>query len=76
VTGEGHLDPQSFEGQVVGGVAPIAALAGVAVHAIVGRADEDVRQRIATTALLSTTAAPMVIDGSRRHETVAEDWNP
>jgi glycerate 2-kinase len=37
VTGEGFLDEQSFEGKVVGGVAAVAAAAGVPVLAVVGR---------------------------------------
>jgi len=37
VTGEGFLDEQSFEGKVVGGVATVAAAAGVPVLAVVGR---------------------------------------
>lgn len=36
VTGEGFLDAQSFEGKVVGGVAELAAAAGVPVLAVVG----------------------------------------
>jgi glycerate kinase len=48
ITGEGHLDRQSFEGKVVGGVAEAAADLGVAVAAIVGIADDDVRDRIPT----------------------------
>jgi glycerate kinase len=51
ITGEGHLDAQSFEGKVVGGVAEIAAEEGVAVVAIVGIADADVRDRIEHTAI-------------------------
>jgi glycerate kinase len=46
ITGEGHLDAQSFAGKVVGGVAEIAADHGIAVAAIVGIADDDVRDRI------------------------------
>ena len=46
ITGEGHLDAQSFEGKVVGGVAQIAAGEGVAVAAVVGIADDDVAGRI------------------------------
>ena len=46
VTGEGFLDAQSFEGKVVGGVAALAAEAGVRVVAIAGQvfdaADEHV----------------------------------
>ncbi|HEX7094878.1 MAG TPA: glycerate kinase [Acidimicrobiales bacterium] len=36
VTGEGFLDAQSFEGKAVGGVAELAAAAGVPVLAVVG----------------------------------------
>jgi glycerate kinase len=42
VTGEGFLDDQSFEGKVVGGVAELAAAAGVPVIAVVGDADGEV----------------------------------
>jgi glycerate kinase len=48
ITGEGHLDQQSFEGKVVGGVAEVATEAGAKVAAIVGVADDDVRDRIPT----------------------------
>ena len=46
VTGEGRLDATSFDGKVVGGVASLAADAGVPVVAVVGTADPDVRDRI------------------------------
>lgn len=46
VSGEGHLDAQSFEGKVVGGVQDLAETYGVPVAAVVGIADEDVRDRI------------------------------
>ena len=39
ITGEGALDATSLEGKVVGGVAELAASAGVPVLAVVGRAD-------------------------------------
>ncbi len=42
VTGEGLLDEQSFAGKVVGGVAELAAQAGVPVLAVVGEAVADV----------------------------------
>lgn len=48
VTGEGHLDAPSFEGKVVGGMAAIADEAGVPIAALVGIADDDVRDRIPT----------------------------
>lgn len=51
ITGEGHLDEQSFEGKVVGGVMEICAQYGVPVGAVVGIADEEVRDRIPFVAL-------------------------
>jgi glycerate kinase len=51
ITGEGHLDAQSFAGKVVGGVAEIATHFGVAVAAVVGVADADVRDRIRFVAI-------------------------
>jgi glycerate 2-kinase len=51
ITGEGHLDRQSFEGKVVGGVAAVAGEYGVPVAAIVGLADDDVRDRITVAVL-------------------------
>ena len=52
VTGEGHLDAQSFEGKVVGGMEDLAAAAGVRVVAIVGDADADVVGRLETISLV------------------------
>lgn len=51
ITGEGHLDAQSFEGKVVGGVQRLCDEAGVPVAAIVGIADDAVRDRIPTWAI-------------------------
>ena len=51
ITGEGHLDRQSFEGKVVGGVAEIAADYGVDVAAVVGVVDDDVKDRIRHVAI-------------------------
>lgn len=51
ITGEGHLDAQSFAGKVVGGVAELAAEHGVRVAAIVGIADDDVVDRLPTWAI-------------------------
>ena len=42
VTAEGFLDEQSFEGKVVGGVAELAAAAGVPCLAVVGEVVEGV----------------------------------
>lgn len=52
ITGEGHLDEQSFAGKVVGGVVELARHAGVAVMAIVGDADTDVEDRVPTVSLV------------------------
>jgi glycerate 2-kinase len=52
ITGEGHLDAQSFEGKVVGGVADLAAERGIEVFVIAGDADADVRERIANVTLV------------------------
>lgn len=46
ITGEGRLDEQSFEGKVVGGVMEVCAEHGVPVAAIVGVADDEVRDRL------------------------------
>ena len=51
ITGEGHLDAQSFEGKVVGGLAEVAEEYGVPIAAIVGIADADVIDRIPTWAI-------------------------
>jgi glycerate kinase len=51
ITGEGHLDKQSFEGKVVGGVAGVAAEFGLPVGAVVGIADDDVRDRLPLIAI-------------------------
>lgn len=40
ITGEGHLDAESFAGKVVGGMADLGASAGVPVLAIVGDRDD------------------------------------
>jgi glycerate kinase len=47
ITGEGHLDRQSFEGKVVGGVAAMAAASGVPVAVICGIADDDAAEHAA-----------------------------
>ncbi len=46
VTGEGHLDAQSLDGKVVGGVCELARLAGKAAVVIVGDADPDARTAV------------------------------
>jgi glycerate kinase len=52
VTGEGFLDEQSFEGKVVGGVAELAAEAGVPVVAIAGEVLDEVAGRIEAVSLV------------------------
>ena len=52
ITAEGHLDAQSFEGKVVGGVASLAAEAGVPVVAIAGEVFDDVEERIEAVSLV------------------------
>jgi glycerate kinase len=54
ITGEGHLDKQSFEGKVVGGVARLAALSERPCGAVVGGADLDVAERITHIALVDS----------------------
>lgn len=49
VTGEGHLDAQSLEGKVVGGVTGLAAAAGVPALVVVGDGDREVGARLAET---------------------------
>ena len=49
ITGEGFLDEQSFEGKVVGGVADLAAAAGVPVLAVVGDVFDGVEERAELT---------------------------
>jgi glycerate 2-kinase len=52
ITGEGFLDLQSFEGKVVGGVAGLAAEAGVPVVAIAGEVFPEVNDRLNTFSLV------------------------
>jgi len=66
ITGEGFLDAQSFEGKVVGGVAGLAAEAGVPVVAIVGEVYDGVADRIEAVSLTASFG-----DERSRHDTVA-----
>lgn len=52
ITAEGFLDDQSFEGKVVGGVAALAAEAGVPVVAIAGEVFDGAEQRIDAVSLV------------------------
>jgi glycerate kinase len=52
ITGEGHMDAQSFEGKVVGGVQQMCTTLGLPVGAVVGDADDDVLDRIPNVRLV------------------------
>ena len=52
ITAEGFLDAQSFEGKVVGGVAALAAEAGVPVVAMAGQVFDDAGERIEAISLV------------------------
>ena len=52
ITGEGHLDEQSFEGKVVGGVVGLAHMAHRPVGVIVGDGDDDVAARVGAVRLV------------------------
>lgn len=52
VTGEGHLDAQSFEGKVVGGVQQLCSSLGRPVGAVVGDVDEEVADRLPFVSLV------------------------
>jgi glycerate kinase len=52
ITAEGFLDAQSFEGKVVGGVAALAAEAGVPVVAIAGEVFDGMEARIDAVSLV------------------------
>ncbi len=57
VTGEGFLDEQSFEGKVVGGVAALAAEAGVPVLAVAGEMFDGCGDRIEALSLVERFGA-------------------
>ena len=52
ITGEGHLDQQSFEGKVVGGVAALAERLGVPVVAIAGQVYDTGAGRVESVSLV------------------------
>ena len=61
VTGEGRLDPTSFEGKVVGGVADLARSAGVPVLAVVGEVDEGLEPAIEVVDLTAEFGADLAV---------------
>jgi glycerate kinase len=70
VTGEGRLDPTSWSGKVVGGVAAAAAEPGVEVVVVAGAADPSWRTG------LGAVPAPTVIDLTARFGTEAAHDEP
>jgi glycerate kinase len=52
ITGEGHLDAQSFAGKVVGGMTELGREYGIPVAAIVGVADRSMERHIPTWTLV------------------------
>ncbi len=66
ITAEGFLDAQSFEGKVVGGVASLAADAGVPVVALAGQVFDDAGDRIEAVSLVERFG-----EDRARSETVA-----
>ena len=74
VTGEGFLDAQSFEGKVVGGVAAMAAEAGVRVVVVAGDVFDDADRRIETVCLVDRFGKERAITDTARcvEDAVAE----
>ena len=66
LTAEGFIDEQSFEGKVVGGVAALAAAAGVPVVAIAGEVFDGVEDRIDAISLVQRFG-----EERARHDTLA-----
>jgi glycerate 2-kinase len=62
VTAEGFLDEQSFEGKVVGGVAAMAADAGVPVVAVAGQVFDGVEDRIESVSLVERFGEVRALD--------------
>ena len=60
VTGEGHLDDQSLDGKVVGGVLDLAEELGVPAAVIVGATDDDARQTVTDRGATVTTLVELV----------------
>jgi len=52
ITGEGHMDAQSFEGKVVGGVQEMCSTLATPVGAVVGDTDDDVADRLPHVSLV------------------------
>lgn len=66
ITGEGHLDAQSFEGKVVGGVSRLAHDHNIPVAVICGFADDDVVGRLPTYSLTDRYGLEAATSQTRR----------
>ncbi len=66
ITGEGHLDTESFNGKVVGSVASIAERHAVPVVAVVGARDSDLRvpSALAVISLVESFGPEMAKQGT------------
>jgi glycerate kinase len=74
ITGEGHLDAQSFEGKVVGGVSRLALERNIPVAVICGFTDDDVSTRLPTYSLTDRYGLEAAMSQTRRliNETARE----
>jgi glycerate 2-kinase len=66
ITGEGHLDAQSFEGKVVGGVSRLALERNIPVAVICGFTDENVATRLPTYSLIDRYGLETATSQTRR----------
>jgi glycerate kinase len=64
ITGEGHLDAESFQGKVVGGLAELGRSAGVPVLAVVGDRDADLElpEGLEVVTLVETVGADRAVN--------------
>ncbi len=69
VTGEGHLDAQSLDGKVVGGVCELARSAGRPVIVIVGSSDGDAAAELGAGADVTVVS---LIDHFGEHRALTE----
>ena len=74
ITGEGHLDAQSFEGKVVGGVSRLALERNIPVAVICGFTDDDVSTRLPTYSITDRYGLEAAMSQTRRliNETARE----
>ncbi len=75
ITGEGFLDEQSFEGKVVGGIAEMAASAGVKVLAVAGEVFDGCERRLEAISLVERFGADRAHgDAAGCIEAAVRDW--